>query len=149
MPVNGQLRVSAEDGVLANDNGQGELTANLVEGPSHGQLAWNSDGGFIYTPDSGFVGTDQFRYQAVSGGRLSAAGVVTVLVEVVAVDVVGDANHDGRFDSADLIQIFQFGQYEDSVIGNSTWNSGDWNGDGEFDSADLVAAFQAGTYLGE
>lgn len=149
VPSNGQLRISAEDGVLANDNGQGEITANLVEGPSHGQLVWNTDGGFVYTPDSGFVGTDQFRYQAVSGGRLSAAGVVTVLVEVVAVDVVGDANHDGRFDSADLIQIFQFGQYEDSVIGNSTWDSGDWNGDGDFDSADLVAAFQAGTYLGE
>ncbi|MEZ6117800.1 MAG: Ig-like domain-containing protein [Pirellulaceae bacterium] len=149
VPANGQLRITAQDGVLANDVGQGEIAANLVEGPSHGQLEWNTDGSFVYTPDRGFVGTDQFRYQAVAGGRLSAAGVVTVLVEVVAVDVVGDANHDGVFDSADLIQIFQFGHYEDSIIGNSTWDSGDWNGDGEFDSADLVAAFQAGTYLGE
>ncbi|MCA9168225.1 MAG: matrixin family metalloprotease [Planctomycetales bacterium] len=58
----------------------------------------------------------------------------------------GDANLDRVFDSSDLIRIFQAGEYEDSVSGNSTWSEGDWNGDGDFDSADLVAAFQAGWY---
>ncbi len=59
----------------------------------------------------------------------------------------GDANLDGRFDSTDLVQIFVAGQYEDTVVGNSSWATGDWNGDGEFSSSDLVAAFQAGGYL--
>ncbi len=59
---------------------------------------------------------------------------------------LGDANLDGTFDSADLTQIFQRGQYDDGIPGNSTWADGDWDGDGEFSSSDLVAAFQAGRY---
>ena len=58
----------------------------------------------------------------------------------------GDANRDGRFDSVDFVQVFQAGEYEDDIAGNSTWEEGDWNGDGDFDSADFVAAFQTGLY---
>jgi hypothetical protein len=58
----------------------------------------------------------------------------------------GDANRDGQFDSADLVQVFQAGKYEDDVEDNSTWEEGDWNGDGDFDSGDLVTAFQEGLY---
>ena len=53
----------------------------------------------------------------------------------------GDANLNGRFDTSDLTQVFQVGQYEDGVPDNSSWTSGDWNGDRDFDSGDLVAAF--------
>jgi hypothetical protein len=60
--------------------------------------------------------------------------------------VPGDSNHDGKFNSADLVLIFQAGEYEDGIPGNSTWEEGDWNGDGEFDTGDLVFAFTAGTY---
>ena len=60
--------------------------------------------------------------------------------------IPGDANRDGIFNSADLVQIFQRGEYEDQIEGNSIWEDGDWNGDGEFTSADLVSAFQAGNY---
>ena len=58
----------------------------------------------------------------------------------------GDANQDGRFDSNDLVQVFQAGEYEDDIAGNSTWEEGDWNGDGDCDSNDLVLAFQTGLY---
>ncbi len=58
----------------------------------------------------------------------------------------GDANGDGQFDSTDLTQVFQIGQYEDGQVENSDWLSGDWNGDLDFDTADLVLAFQTGTY---
>ncbi|MEZ6119376.1 MAG: hypothetical protein R3C28_22805 [Pirellulaceae bacterium] len=58
----------------------------------------------------------------------------------------GDSNRDGRFDSADLVAVFQAGEYEDAIAGNSEWAEGDWNGDGDFNTADLVFAFQAGTY---
>lgn len=61
--------------------------------------------------------------------------------------LVGDANQDGLFNSADLIAIFQAGEYEDAIEDNSTFAEGDWNGDGDFDSADLVLAFQAGMYV--
>lgn len=58
----------------------------------------------------------------------------------------GDANLDGNFDSADLIQIFQSGQYEDEVVENSTWETGDFDGDLEFTTSDLILAFQEGIY---
>ena len=58
----------------------------------------------------------------------------------------GDANLDGVFDSTDFVQIFQTGEYEDEVFGNSEWHEGDWNGDGEFDSSDLILAFRNGDF---
>ena len=60
--------------------------------------------------------------------------------------IYGDSNLDGRFNTNDLIKVFQFGQYEDTIERNSTWTSGDWNGDLEFDSTDLVAAFKDGGF---
>ncbi|MCA9169661.1 MAG: VCBS repeat-containing protein [Planctomycetales bacterium] len=58
----------------------------------------------------------------------------------------GDVNNDGRFDSQDLVALFQVNQYEDDIVGNSTFVTGDFNGDGDFDSGDLVTAFQDGGY---
>ncbi|MCA9213040.1 MAG: hypothetical protein KDB27_08245 [Planctomycetales bacterium] len=60
--------------------------------------------------------------------------------------VVGDVNGDGQFDSADLVRIFQAGEYEDDHSVNSTWQDGDFNGDGEFTSSDFVFAFTYGNY---
>ena len=60
--------------------------------------------------------------------------------------IVGDVNHDGLFDSSDLVQLFQAGEYEDRVVGNSVFEEGDFNGDGDFDSSDLIMAFQQGHY---
>ena len=59
---------------------------------------------------------------------------------------IGDSNFDGEFSSADFVTVFQAGQYEDAVAGNSGWATGDWNGDTEFNSSDFVAAFQLGSY---
>jgi hypothetical protein len=57
---------------------------------------------------------------------------------------IGDSNLNGRFDTGDLVLIFQRGEFEDSVVGNSTWADGDWNCDGDFTTADLVFALQRG-----
>jgi hypothetical protein len=59
---------------------------------------------------------------------------------------IGDADLDGEFSSSDLVEVFQSGQYEDAIPGNSSWSTGDWDGDAEFGSSDLVAAFQGGGY---
>jgi hypothetical protein len=58
---------------------------------------------------------------------------------------VGDANLDGRFDSSDLVLIFQVGKYQTGI--QASWQDGDWNGDLRFDSRDLVLAFQKGTFV--
>ena len=58
----------------------------------------------------------------------------------------GDSNLDGLFNSADFIQVFQRGKYEDELEDNAEWGDGDWNCDGDFTSSDLVVAFQNGGY---
>ncbi len=71
-----------------------------------------------------------------------------VLITDILDTTYGDANLDGTFDSTDLVFVFQAGQFQDDVAGESTWETGDWNGDGEFDSSDLVLAFGQGGFLG-
>lgn len=63
----GSLNQAANKGVLKNDVGT-SLTAELVRQPVHGNFQLNSNGGFIYTPDSGYKGQDSFLYRAVSNG---------------------------------------------------------------------------------
>jgi hypothetical protein len=59
---------------------------------------------------------------------------------------LGDADLDGEFNSRDIVAVFQTGEYEDTIAGNSLWADGDWNGDGEFDTQDFVVAFSVGAY---
>jgi hypothetical protein len=70
----------------------------------------------------------------------------TFWVETLRKTYFGDSNLDGEFNTADLVQVFQAGLYEDTVDGNAGWASGDWNGDANFNSRDLVLAFQSGGY---
>jgi DNA-binding beta-propeller fold protein YncE len=67
-------------------------------------------------------------------------------VKDLKVTYFGDSNLDGEFNSNDFVVVFQAGQYEDDLQGNSTWATGDWNGDGDFTSGDFVLAFQDGGY---
>lgn len=81
-----------------------------------------------------------------SSGAVDTEDLEYLLVER-AETWFGDANLDGFFDSGDLVQVFQNGEYDDGLTGNSTWGTGDWNQDAEFDNQDLVLAFQDGGYL--
>jgi fibronectin type 3 domain-containing protein len=75
-------------GVLGNDSdpdGDG-LTASVVEEPTDGSLTLEENGGFSYTPDRGFSGSDRFRYEARDG----RGGADTAAVEV-AVRPANDA----------------------------------------------------------
>ena len=82
---------------------------------------------------------------------LNGSGAISVadldeLIQNILHTSYGDANLDGRFNSEDFVEVFQAGQYEDTIEDNSNWATGDWNADREFDSADFVRAFQMGTY---
>jgi hypothetical protein len=68
---------------------------------------------------------------------------------VVAASPPGDSNHDGVFNSADLVQVLTAGEFEDNIPQNSTFEEGDWNLDRDFTTADFVFALQAGTYTAE
>ncbi|TAN53603.1 MAG: tandem-95 repeat protein, partial [Methylococcaceae bacterium] len=76
------LTIDVTQGVLGNDSdADGDaLTAQLIQGPQHGALAFNPDGSFQYTPDADYHGADSFRYQANDG---QADGpVITVALTV-------------------------------------------------------------------
>src|SRR5690606_14355234 len=69
-------------GVLSNDydiDGD-SLLAELLEGPAHGQLQFNADGSFVYTPDEGFSGDDMFRYLVVDAAGATHVGQVMLNV---------------------------------------------------------------------
>ena len=97
----------------------------------------NHPSGFDLT-DDGFVNLDDQNAWLVAAGAANLPSGRPY--------PLGDANLDGLFDSADFVQVFQAGKYEDGIEDNAVWSTGDWNGDGDFDSADFVAAFQTGLY---
>ena len=85
------------------------------------------------------------EFDITGDGFVDSADRTRWVVELFATHF-GDANLDGQFGTADLIVVFQAGQYEDHLKMNSTWSTGDWNGDAEFNSADLVLVFQNGAF---
>jgi probable HAF family extracellular repeat protein len=77
------LTVSAP-GVLVNDatNGGGTMTAVLDTTVSHGTLSLAATGGFVYTPNAGFAGSDSFMYHASNSAGAGNAVTVSITVEL-------------------------------------------------------------------
>jgi hypothetical protein len=71
--------------VLQNDSDvDGDaLTAVRTAGPAHGVVTLAPDGGFAYTPASGYLGPDAFSYRASDGSADSPQRVVSLTVVAV------------------------------------------------------------------
>ena len=78
-------------------------------------------------------------------GELNVSDLLVFVRSILNLSI-GDSNFDGRFDSADLVRVFQSNEFEDGLPENSTWAEGDWNCDSEFNTRDLVFAFQFGEF---
>ena len=77
--------IIAAPGVLENDsdpNGDA-ITAILVSEPEHGTLALAANGGFVYSPNADWNGTDTFTYKASDGTLESEDATVTITVNPV------------------------------------------------------------------
>jgi hypothetical protein len=69
-------------GVLGNDRPPSAAAeVVLVSGPASGQLQFESDGSFTYTPEAAFVGDVTFTYRLEDGAESS--NVVTVVITVL------------------------------------------------------------------
>ncbi len=75
-----QPKVVDSPGVLSNDAPNSSVTANLSIGPAHGDLTFNTNGSFTYTPDADYDGTDTFTYQSDNGVLNSNVATVTITV---------------------------------------------------------------------
>ncbi len=95
--VDGNLVVDANGGVLANDLDveNDPLTALLLTGTSNGDLDFNEDGSFTYTPNPGFTGSDSFTYEANDGTDNSNVATVTI-------NVTGETQVAFRFETTNL-----------------------------------------------
>ncbi len=78
MPVSGN--VLSNDTDPQGDNQIVETTALI--NPSNGLLTLNSDGSYTYTPNSGFVGVDVFRYRVCDDAPISVCDIADVYIEV-------------------------------------------------------------------
>jgi VCBS repeat-containing protein len=79
------LNIAAGSGVLANDtDDSGSLTAAIVANPSHGTVSLSANGSFIYTPTTGYTGTDTFTYRASDDTLTSGIATVTISISGTA-----------------------------------------------------------------
>lgn len=74
------LSIDAENGLLANEERDGDLEVIVFRGPEHGEIAVNSDGSFEYTPEEEFEGVDSILYRTTDGEMESRLGVATIYV---------------------------------------------------------------------
>jgi autotransporter-associated beta strand protein len=83
--MNTTLTVTAGGGVLAGDTDPRglPLTAILLTTTANGTLSLGVDGSFTYMPNSGYLGTDTFTYQATNGIAVSVPTTVTLTVSPV------------------------------------------------------------------
>jgi hypothetical protein len=63
-----------------DQNSTGSLTYNIVGGPSNGELLPNQDGTYDYQPNTHWIGTDAFSYEANDG--TADSNIATVSVDV-------------------------------------------------------------------
>jgi lysophospholipase L1-like esterase len=106
LPSGAPLTVSAP-GLLANDSDpDGDpLNAILETAPTRGQLVLQANGGFTYTPEVGFSGTDSFTYRASDGQSTSESTKVTLHVAALAPGMLENGS-------------FEFGDTGWSMTGN-------------------------------
>jgi titin len=79
----GTLNVAAAFGFLQNDADPegGAVTATVItDGVDNGTLSAFADGGFNYTPNPGFVGTDSFVYRVRDDDQNFSEATVTINV---------------------------------------------------------------------
>lgn len=76
------LLVPPENGVLINDINPGgnPITAELINPPLHGNLIFNPDGSFSYSPNLGWYGRDTFTYKANDGVEYSNTATANITV---------------------------------------------------------------------
>ncbi|HXA16533.1 MAG TPA: putative Ig domain-containing protein [Thermoanaerobaculia bacterium] len=112
--IGGTLSVSTL-GVLNNDSDPNHLslTAFVVEGPEHGTLTLNANGGFTYAHDGSHFFEDHFRYRVTNGTLESNLATVTISLP---------GSHPYTFTSADHVTFTagQLNTFHVIVTGNPT-----------------------------
>lgn len=124
--VAGKTLTVASPGVLANDSSPSgkSLTARLGTNVASGSLSLASNGGFTFTPASGFTGTRTFTYTATDGTSTSAAATVTITVTAAAATgTTGLVAAYGFNEGTGTAVTDSSGKGNAGTIANGTWAS--------------------------
>jgi hypothetical protein len=71
--------VTAANGLLSNDSGK-SLTVTSNTNPTHGSVTVDASGSYVYTPNSGYFGSDSFTYTVTDAYLQKATGTVNLTV---------------------------------------------------------------------
>lgn len=153
--VNTSIDSPVRIAVLENDtvgipNPASVATAGLPNQPAHGTVAVHADGTITYTPNPGYVGSDDFEYRVCSVEDPGASDVALVVVNVSCISIAGQNTITGMiFEDADVDAVLDAGEggYADTGInlyrdlnGNSVLDAGDTLIDTVFSTS--VGSFQ-------
>ena len=79
-----------------DDCGDDEQYAKILSQPQHGKLTQGDDGGWIYTANNGYIGTDTFIYATSAGELDSKPATVTInVLPPKRPPIANDANISG------------------------------------------------------
>ena len=131
------LSVPAAGFLIGDTDADGDaLTAtSITDGTDNGSLTASPDGGFSYTPNAGFTGTDSFSYSVSDGFGGTDTGLVTIDVVPGQVDTVriGDApvrqsGAGGQWQAAWTNSIVDIDHKADYTSASETWSAATRNG---------------------
>jgi hypothetical protein len=116
----------ASGNVLTNDsdpNGD-NLTVNTtpLDSPDNGMLVLNPDGSYVYTPDPGFTGEDQFTYEVCDDGSPPLCDTAIVYIQVVPNP---DGNNRPPIANPDANQTEQDTPVDGDLLSNDSDPDGD------------------------
>lgn len=121
---------TAAPGVLGNDtDSEGSpLVAEIVTTASQGSLNLAATGAFVYTPTTGYVGSDSFTYRVSDGTDWSAPATVAITVTAPPPVTVFTANFNSNSDSFTYLDNTFRGTTQGSYASGSRISSGGYTG---------------------
>jgi uncharacterized repeat protein (TIGR01451 family) len=133
--------------ILDNDLGVPDpstITTAGLQQPANGTVTINPDGTVTYTPNPGYIGTDQFEYQVCSEEDPGLCDIAVVDITVSCIFVAGKNVMTGSiFEDMDLSSTFDSGE---SLFPNVTVNLyEDTNGNGMLDGVEGTTPAQTTT----
>lgn len=73
--------------LMGSDIDKDKLSFAVSAQPTQGSLTVQSDGSYIYTPDSDVVGMDQFSFTVSDGKSTSETTMVNITIDLLAVNM--------------------------------------------------------------
>lgn len=138
-----QIKVLNNDIVAKPDFSSLEITAS----PSHGTVVVNADGTTTYTPNMGYIGTDQYNYKICSIEDPSVCDIATVYITISCLITEGFNNINGMvyFDE-NLNGVFENG--EKGAPGIAVQLYSDTNGNGVLNPGEPLLSTKATNSVG-